>query len=221
MAPRAHDLEDLRWKRLATSEESSVYQGGLFPESFSVRLSHPRWPAEVDLHVVVDRDRGPVPTGLVVQHTTAGDAGTPSYLEMHEAVRAVVGMPELLREVTADAVAWIVTGQLIEQAHKAHPESHEARLAAVGKHAPLVSAVRDLTHEKAQPRRRRLLNNAYLREVAETYRGALAQGLPPTQEVQIRYGTSYSNAAKLVRKARDAGLLGAATGPRPGEAAHD
>ncbi len=203
---------------LATSKESSVYQGVPFPESFSVRLSHPRWPAEVDLHVVVDRDRGPVPTGLVVQHTTAGDAGTPSYLEMHEAVRAVVGMSELLREVTADAVAWIVAWQLIEQAHKAHPESHEAGLAAARKHAPLVSAVRDRTYDRAQPRRRRLLTDTYLREVADTYREALAQGLPPTQAVEARYSTSYSNAAKLVRKARDAGLLGAATGPRPGEA---
>ncbi len=203
----------------ATSKESSVYQGGRFPESFTVRISHPRWPAEVDLHVVVDRDRGPIPTGLVVQHTTAGDAGTPSYLEMHEAIRAVVGMPELLREVTADAVAWIVTWQLLEQVHKDHPESpHEAGLAAARKHAPLVNEVRDRAYDRAQPRRRRLLTDAYLREVADTYREALAQGLPPTQAVEARYSTSYSNAAKLVRKARDAGLLGAATGPRPGEA---
>lgn len=215
--PRAHDLDDLRWRVLDVSEEAVAYQGVLFPERFSARLSHPHWQCEADLHVGVHHDRGPVALGLVVRPSLLTDEGPPTYLEMHDLVRRLVDMGELLRQVTSDAVAWKVSMHLLEKSHDDHPDDPEGRRRAVEDARPVVSAVRDRSYARSEPRRRRLLTESYLREVAQTYRDALAAGDAPTRAVELRYGTSYSNATKLVRKARDMGLLGAATGTRPGE----
>lgn len=215
--PRAHDLDDLRWRVLDVSEEAVAYQGALFPQRFKARMSHPQWPYEAELHVEVHHDRGPVALGLVVRPSTLTDEGPPTYLEMHELVRQLVDLSELLRQVTSDAVAWKVSMHLLEQSHDDHPDDPEGRRRALEDARPLVSALRDRSYARGEPRRRRLLTESYLREVAQTYREALATGDAPTRAVEVRYGTSYSNATKLVRKARDLNLLGAATGTRPGE----
>jgi len=216
--PRAQDPSQLTYRIVDVSDEGVSYQGQLFPASYLARLTHANWPAEVDLHVVLHHERGPVAVGLVVVPGPLTDEGPPTYYEMLELLRKAADVGELLRETAAEALRHKVFLHLQEQAYEAHPTDVEARLRAVRESAPVLEQVRSRGYSRAEPRRRRLLTETYLREVAQTYREALASGEAPTRAVEVRYGTSYSNATKLVRKARDMGLLGAATGTRPGEA---
>jgi hypothetical protein len=59
---------------------------------------------------------------------------------------------------------------------------------------------------EAKARRTRWTTGA-LQEAAHTYTTALAGGERPTQAVADHFGISHSMAAKVVRRARDAGLL--------------
>lgn len=68
-------------------------------------------------------------------------------------------------------------------------------------------------------RRRTATNRARLLNVTSIYRAAVDDGRPPTQAVADSLNVSRSQAAKLVRKARDAKLLGEAMGTRAGERA--
>lgn len=59
----------------------------------------------------------------------------------------------------------------------------------------------------AGTQRRRKITNSHLQEVADIYRGALAESEPPTRAVQLHFDVSHSTAAKWVGKARDQGFL--------------
>lgn len=72
-----------------------------------------------------------------------------------------------------------------------------------------------------RPRRRNSVTDDHLREVADTYRRALAAGAPPTKEVAERMGASHSTAARWVKMARDKGFLGATSPGRSGELTTD
>ena len=73
--------------------------------------------------------------------------------------------------------------------------------------------------ELPEQRRRRVLDEAFLRRVAEIYRAALAAGLPTQEEIERQLGpVSGSSARRWVMQARQAGLLGPALGTRAGEA---
>jgi hypothetical protein len=61
------------------------------------------------------------------------------------------------------------------------------------------------------------LTAEHLSEVAERYRKALKQGLPPTQTVADEMHAARSTAARWVAKARERGLLGPARRGRAGE----
>ncbi len=69
------------------------------------------------------------------------------------------------------------------------------------------------------PGRGRAMPDDFLRQVAAVYRDAIAEGSrAPVEEVRKRLHGSRSSAGRWVGQARDAGYLGAATGPTPGEA---
>ena len=56
-----------------------------------------------------------------------------------------------------------------------------------------------------------------LRRLADLYRTALANGDPPTQTAADALGVPRSTVARWVAKARERGLLGAATPGKAGE----
>jgi len=73
--------------------------------------------------------------------------------------------------------------------------------------------------ELPEKRRRRVLDDAFLRRVAEIYRAALAAGLPTQEEIERQLGpVSGSTARRWVMQARLAGFLGPALGRKAGEA---
>lgn len=75
-----------------------------------------------------------------------------------------------------------------------------------------------VTADRSRLTRRRytFIDDEKLREVASVYRAAHQAGEPPTKAVAAAMTTSYSNAATLVRRARQVGALGPA-GSRGGE----
>lgn len=68
-------------------------------------------------------------------------------------------------------------------------------------------------------RRRDRITDALLREVAEVYRNAWAEGENPTSAVAAHFFKSHSTAARWVGLARKAGYLGPSDGSRGGERA--
>lgn len=65
--------------------------------------------------------------------------------------------------------------------------------------------------------RRRKLTDDLLREVAEIYRAAIAEGRHPTTAVRDALMVSHSQAAKYVSRARKRGYLGPTSAGRAGE----
>lgn len=66
-------------------------------------------------------------------------------------------------------------------------------------------------------RRRNRITREHLEKVAEVYRKADADGIPPTRAVQNAFDTTHSTAAKWVAAARRQGILRPAPGARGGE----
>lgn len=66
-------------------------------------------------------------------------------------------------------------------------------------------------------RTRRAVNANLLEEVAGRYREKVAAGLPPTAHLAATFGVSHGTAARWVREARKAGMLGPSLGPVAGE----
>lgn len=93
------------------------------------------------------------------------------------------------------------TGRLMMDAHERADADARARAATF----PLA-------------RRRNRITPAFLREVADVYREAYREGMPPTVAVKEHFGTTHSTAARWVMKARESGHLGPAQGAKGGEA---
>ena len=70
---------------------------------------------------------------------------------------------------------------------------------------------------RARARSRRKVTDEVLRQVADVYRANVNDR--PTQAVRERFGMPRSTAALYVRRARDAGHLGAALNGKAGERA--
>jgi len=72
--------------------------------------------------------------------------------------------------------------------------------------------------ELPEKRRRRVLDDAFLQQVAGIYRAALAAGLPTQEEIERQLGpVSGGTARRWVMQARKAGFLGPALGRKAGE----
>lgn len=69
-----------------------------------------------------------------------------------------------------------------------------------------------------RPRQGSPVTDHQLGEVAQLYRAAIAQGVPPTQTIADEMHAARSTAARWVGKARERGFLGAALPGRAGEA---
>lgn len=72
--------------------------------------------------------------------------------------------------------------------------------------------------DEPQPRRRRNMVPALLRQVAEVYREATSEGLPPNVAVAERFQVSHRSAVRWTAEARKAGFLGPSIGTVSGEA---
>lgn len=218
MTPRQHDFGALRWRFLKIADDAVDYRGQTFPRHFRSVLTHPEWPADAEVTVYVDVDRGPVLTGLV---SVMAESYEPvPYRRLQEIITATIDERHLLRELTADAVGAKVQEHMLAQ--ELTPEQWaargESREHAEHKASRYREAVRSKAYAVTEPRRRRLLTREYLDRVATVYREALTEGRPPTVAVQETFGVSHSNASKYVRKARDVGALGPADSTRAGEA---
>jgi hypothetical protein len=187
-----------------------VQVGDLFlPASFEARLDHPEWPALTGAWVTVrvDPERGPVMVGLVVDQPD-GTKEVVSHRELSAMLTATIDERSLLQHLTAGAVAWRVLAQDLSPGadtpdwHENMNEDDRAQFSAIMQQAW------DGAFEGAAPRRRRTLTPKFLEKVAEVYRGALAEGRPPTAAVADAFAVEHSTASKYVRKARDAQLLG-------------
>lgn len=191
------------------SDESVILGDGVeVPQSFEVLLEHPDWPTSAVLSVVVDPDAGPVASGI-----RGGGASPIPFRDVMAMVAATADVDELLWDVMTAATGMraayrvrdlhpggvIMTDEAVAQAMKASREA----------------AVR--VREAPRPQRRRRMTRSLLREVAEVYRKAHADGEAPTQAVAKHFTIAYSTAARWVGESRKAGELGPATGPTPGE----
>lgn len=219
MTATEYDLEELRWRMIEVSDQGVDYYGATLPLHLTARLRHPAWePIQADVTIFVDRERGPVVTGIAAMQFGDRQRIT-SLRDMQEMLRRTIEEKRLLQELTGDAMRVKIETHLILQS----PPDGELE---VGEHAVRDLRIRDLgeaararAYKAAEPRRRRTLTREYLQKVAEVYRDALADGLPPTVAVQEAFQVSHSNAAKYVKKARDAKLLRPANGTRGGEVA--
>jgi hypothetical protein len=72
----------------------------------------------------------------------------------------------------------------------------------------------ELDAELERRPRRQTLTEEFLREVAQVYRDALAQGVSTQTAIQRRWPTSAANARRWIAKARGERLLGPAPSPR-------
>jgi hypothetical protein len=93
------------------------------------------------------------------------------------------------------------------------PERVSETLEAVGR---LVAAQ---AYPTVRPQRRRRMTRTLLREVADVYRSALAEGEAPTKAVASHFYIAHSTAARWVGQARKLGELAPAVGPTAGELA--
>jgi hypothetical protein len=203
--------DGLRWRiRDIADDAVQLSDSVLAPASFSAVIEHPDWPANVLLYVCVSEEEGPRECGLRVLDDTCRHS-LPAMLEI---VRHTIAMPELLRFVTADAVATKVAHYFLE-ADQDLTEAQRERVLPERQRA--VAAAADQTWDVAAPRRRRFVTRDLLREVAQTYRRAVERGQPPTQAVQEHFSVSHSTAARWVGEARRLKELGPARKGASGE----
>lgn len=211
MAKQRHDPRDLNMKFVDWSKETVRYGGVELPAWFDVQLSHPGWPAPAVLSVAVSPDAGPVASGLRADRSAAA-----TYSELEASVSATADMRHILGRVSG-LMAGILTALRAESVLAA--QGAEASPEEV---AEALVKVRDLTADyvsvTVQPQRRRRMTRALLREVAEVYRKAYAEGEAPTLAVSERFKVAHRTAARWVAEARKVGELGPAAGTRPGEA---
>lgn len=206
------------------SETLVEYAGARLPRDFNVRMEHPGWPTTMVLSVVVDSERGPIASGLAnmrmgkwAEETT----DVPTYRELATILSDTVDVNEVLQRMSAEAAAAV----WLRSAAQAAADDPGLEGESKGEYFERSRQLREASQSMADslatqvvPKRRRTITRKHLQEVATCYRTALADGLPPTQQVAMQFHTSHSTAARWVTKARAAGELGPATGPRPGEA---
>lgn len=228
MAERGYARERLRPPVLTDSAKEPVqFREWRVPRWFDARLSHPDWPTKhavsdemaVEISISVDPDNGPVLTGV------RGERGsTITYRDAAALLASTIDLNTLVWDVMAIAIAWWAVRQfgpaIVGDLPPETPLS-EVDPDVLARLAQLQSGMIDTVREAAGPRRRRIVTPALLREVAEVYRGAHAAGNPPTVAVQEHFNTSHRNAARWVAEARKAGILGPATGTKPGELGDD
>lgn len=191
------------------SQESVTLGSGVeVPQSFEMLLEHPDWPTSAVLSVVVDPDSGPVASGI------RGSGASPiPFRDVMAMVAATADVDELLWDAMASATGWRAEGRVRDLHPGGTMLTDEARAASLAALRETVAMVR----EAPRPQRRRRMTRALLREVAEVYRKAHADGEAPTQAVAKHFTIAYSTAARWVGESRKAGELGPATGPTPGE----
>lgn len=211
---------------MLVGKESVMLRGVEVPKDFQVRLTHPGWPVPMTMTIVVDPERGPIPAGLSnYRHGTASDVtDVPTYRQLDVILSATGGVvDEILQRMTAQAAGLFYRNRVEEEIIAQHTNdddyyrSDEYDLDTARIREASIAVAAAAVHA-TKPRRRRIVSQRHLAEVAAAYREAMAQGIAPTQHVAERFNASHSTASRWVGMAREAGELGPATGPKPGEA---
>lgn len=227
MAERRYAPEKLMGRILEYAKAPAQLRGARLPEWFDVRLWHPDWPKTharsqdlvIEMAVSVDPETGPVLAGLRSER-----GSTLTYQDAGDLLRATCDIDELLGFWTEEAVglwakrqfAAAVVGDVPEGTPLSELDPAAVRqLVTLGDNA--VAGVRGTM----RPSRRRIITPGLLKEVADVYRAALNAGRPPTIEVAEHFMVSHRTATRWVGEARKGGHLGAAVGPKAGEATDD
>lgn len=195
----------------AKSDDTLAFHGLTVPAWFTTVWYRPDVAYSVTVFVRVDPELGPLAEG--VQVNSAPGSG----LTYRDAAALLKGQPvdELLHNVllmSAKVTTWQGgLDRLGKPTGRDLTDEEQAILGAVVEQQfTKIDAVQP-------PVRRRSVTKQLLAEVAEVYRESAAAGRPPTQAVAAHFTATHSSAARWVREARRAGVLGPALGPTAGE----
>lgn len=195
----------VQWRVLASSDEHVTRQGTDIPAWFDMELRQEDWPTEFVLSVLVDHDQGPIINGI-----RGGRAYRASYQDVGKLFRDLTDTTHILRWVTANAAGSLATKRVLDRMTVTDETVHQ------------VGEIRDHLARRAyaatEVRRRRRVTRDLLNDVAQVYRAAHDEGQPPTAAVASAFQVSHSTAGRWVVEARKAGILGPASGTKPGEA---
>lgn len=196
--------------RTMSKEAVQVY-GMQAPKWFVIGFYKPGVDWSVNAYVRVDPTAGPIAEGIWV-HDVA-ETGK-SY---KDAVAMLKGAPmdALLHQAVIDASNSRIWDVELDKRGKSDgrglTEQEAAQITAiVGPHFVTVE-------DAPRPPRRRTVTPDLLRDVAQVYRKAYAEGLAPTEAVARHYVITKPTAARWVREARKVGALGPAIGTTGGE----
>ena len=200
---------EFTWKLLDSADDHVTREGHDIPAWFDMRLHREDWPTEIVCSVVVDEDQGPIINGIRGGRTYAH-----GYQDVARLFRESTDSVWMLRFMTAQAAGALATKRILAP--------HVHKIKGDEKDAEMIGKLRDRLASRAYPatetKRRRRVTRELLREVAEVYRRAHEEGRPPTQSVAEQFHVSHSSAGRWVVEARKVGILGPATGTKPGEA---
>jgi hypothetical protein len=194
-------------KFLDLAGEAVTLRGVTVPRWFDVMLHRETWPTEVVVSVSVDPVSGPSLTGI-----RAGRGSSLSPRDAEQLLKDWLSTSDLLQFLTAQAGGSLAVTRLLENA----PD--EVRRLGAGVLRDAKDRYVEVATPYVRPQRRRMVTEEFLRDVAEVYRSAVQAGDAPTQAVSSRFTTTHSTAARWVREARKAGILGPSQGTRAGEA---
>ncbi|MFY1673698.1 DUF6214 family protein [Plantactinospora sp. WMMB334] len=200
------------WGVVAMADSPISHQGLELPAWFDVAFSASEDAPTVAIRVRINPETGPVPVGV---YMVLENPPTSTY---RDAVAMLKGAPmeKLLRDavfMAAGAWTWAAGRDEFNVAHDRALSAEQTRLLG-----DRVAEVRQKVSELPQPQRRRSTTPDLLRETAEVYRKAVAEGHPPTLAVSEHFTVSHRTAARWVSQARREGFLGPAQGTKAGEA---
>ncbi len=208
------DDHELRILGLDSFSKKTVDIYGLtVPAAFNVTLFKSKEPSSVTMLVVVDPEHGPLPKGIIV------NAAPRTKSTYKDALKLLKGAPidALIHQALLDAalsLRWD-SGIFADGPKSLQDLTDEDRVRAaegVKKLEPQIEAA------ARPPVRRRTVTKKLLEDVARVYRSAFEEGRPPTQAVADHFEITHASAARWVREARKAGILGPSVGPTAGEA---
>lgn len=199
----------------AQSDDLVTFHGHAVPSWFVVTLFRESVPYSVDVRVHVDPDEGPVPVGV---HVISRSDPTKTY---KDAVALLRGAPmaSLLHQALSLASNSAVWNQGLVELGK--PDGRGLTQTEATRLGAKVAENEVKPSDFPVPTRRRSITPGLLREVAEVYRRAYAEGNAPTQAVALHFVITKPTAARWVREARRAGALGPSVGTTGGEASVD
>lgn len=204
------------WGIFGMSRKATTFQGLEIPEWFDASYAEEADSLTVGIRVRIHPENGPVPVGVSI---ILDDPPTATYRDAVALLKGVA-MDELMHDAMLMAAgAWAWQKRAVELGLPFDgPGLTAEQSKLLGER---VTEVHEQAAGMARPHRRRSTTPALLKETAEMYRKAVAEGHPPTVAVAEHFTVSHRTAARWVSQARREGHLGPAQGTRAGEALPD